>query len=97
MEKTERLAFFAELVRSCHELYLWSYDADMTLVSSNCPLETTMEALLNMDGMKQRIQSYALENNTPIILENSLSFLWIAAPDKGTERSRACGCWGRSS
>lgn len=76
----ERIAYLGELIKSCHKLYLWSYDADFQFVSSNCEEESGMEALLNMDQMKKKILTYCTGHVTPIIITNTVAFMWIAEP-----------------
>ena len=43
MDIQQNLALFRELISCGNNIYTWRYDADGTLLSSNCPQETLFE------------------------------------------------------
>lgn len=82
----DNVRYFAELLGSCHNLYLWSYDGAMELSYSNCPDWDGMEALVGLGEMKERLVSYAKEGRVPILITNAVTFLWIAQPVREENR-----------
>lgn len=79
MNVDEKLSFFGDLLQTCHNLYLWSYDANFQLISSNCPNEDAIGMLFSLDPIQKRILKAYPQGSRPILLTNSLGLMWTAA------------------
>ncbi len=82
MELRDRLDLFQELIGCCHNLYLWAYDREMTLIRSNCPDELTVRNLFSLGGAREVLLTYAVEHTKPIIMTNRLGMMWSAVPER---------------
>ena len=50
MDIQQNIDLFQELIRCGAEIFTWCYDADGTLLSSNCPDESILAAAFSMFG-----------------------------------------------
>lgn len=82
MFSNDRLRFFSNMIRCCHNLYLWHYDSSFRLVSSSCPEESTIGSFLKLDNVSNLILEPAEINNDPLILTSSIRLMWTAAFEK---------------
>lgn len=72
----ENLTLFRDMIGCCHNLYLWTYDRDFHLVSSNCPEQNAIDDLFALSRCKEReLTSYS----TPVIFTNEFGLVWIVA------------------
>lgn len=79
MEQKERLSFFNHMIRCCHNLYFWSYDASFQLIESNCPDETAIGSFLRVERSHEMILEYAKDNDMPLIITSAIRLMWTAA------------------
>ena len=82
MEQRDRLDLYQDMVQSCHNLYLWEYDREMTLIRSNCPFELTVRNLFSMNGARDVMLNYSVRHSKPIIMTNAIGLMWTAIPEK---------------
>ena len=82
MFSTDRLSFFSNMIRCCHNLYLWHYDSSFRLVSSSCPEESSIGSFLKLDNVSDLILEHAWNNEDPLILTSSIRLMWTAAFEK---------------
>lgn len=82
MFHNDRLTYFSEMVGCCQRLYLWELDHLFELISSNCPEQESLFAILNMSIMKEQILEYASAKDEPYILTGALSMMWVSAFEK---------------
>ncbi|MBO6092585.1 MAG: helix-turn-helix domain-containing protein [Oscillospiraceae bacterium] len=82
MELRDRLNLFQDMVQSCHNLHLWEYDRELSLIRSNCPFELAVRNLFAMGGARELLLDYVKKHNRPIIMTNSLGMMWAAIPEK---------------
>ena len=80
MFSNDRLRFFSNMIRCCHNLYLWHYDSSFRLVSSSCPEESSIGSFLKLDNVSDLILEHARNNEDPLILTSSIRLMWTAAP-----------------
>ncbi len=85
MYLNERLDFFSNMIRCCHNLYLWKFDPAFQIVSSNCPEEKSIGNFLNPEGLRDLILDYADENDMPLIVSSSIHLMWSAAFEKNEQ------------
>ena len=69
---------FQELVRCCHALYIWQYDAGCRLLYTDYPDFQD----LSPDRFCQEIIAHGKKNKSPLILSETGGMLWIAAFEK---------------
>lgn len=81
MDTAERIALFRDIVNCCHNLYLWSYDADCRLLSSNCPQEILIHQMFTMSEQYRIITDYAKLHRKPGILTNDIGLIWVVFPE----------------
>lgn len=74
-----KLALFAEFLE-CSNVFLWHYDGEMRLISSNHPNQDQFHTLFTIGGSKERIHKYCLCNRMPGFSSDLASLLWLAAP-----------------
>ena len=82
MTTDTRLAVFQELVACCHNLYLWSYDDAMHLLSSNCPDEKSVVQFAQLDNFNSTLLDFGKAHTKPAIMTDSLGLMWLASPEK---------------
>lgn len=74
----DRLQLFSNMVRCCHNLYLWHYDSDFQLLSSNCPAESQISAFVNLNSFQNAILKHQKDQYTPLILTNQINLMCVA-------------------
>ena len=82
MDINERLSFFSSMIRCCHNLYFWNYDAAFHLIESTCPDETAIGAFLRVERSHEMILEYAKDNDTPLIITSAIRLMWTAVFEK---------------
>lgn len=75
-----RLEFFAEMLMSCHNLYLWQYDSGFYLIRSNCPNEGSVNNLFSLLRGGKLMKKQLLEQDTPVLLTNNVGMMWVTQP-----------------
>ena len=88
MELRDRLDLFQDMVQSCHKLYLWEYDRELSLIRSNCPFERTVRNLFAMGGARETLLGYAGLHSRPILMSNALGMMWAAVLEKQQDELR---------
>ena len=85
MEIFQNMALFSELIQCGGTIYTWCYDADGTLLRSNCPDEAFLSGAFDLFGCKQRMLEYGKSHFAPITLGTALGMVWAAAFEKEDE------------
>lgn len=80
MELESRLDLFQNMVGSCHDLYLWTYDCAMHLISSNCPEQETIHNLFATACQQSAFHSQIVEAETPLLLTSEMDMMWMTIP-----------------
>lgn len=86
MDIEYRLRLFREMIRCCHNLYLWHYDAQLQLIDSNCPDQALLNSLLSVGEHQNVLRTFAEKHHTPIILTNTMGIMWVGALEKEEEK-----------
>ncbi len=73
------LGFFTNLISCNQNLYYWSYDTNLNPIYNNCPNASAYETIFELNGCKAYLASYLLNNQMPLILNDSMGLVWIAA------------------
>lgn len=82
MFSNDRLHFFNNMIRCCHNLYLWHYDSSFHLISSSCPEESSLSSFLKLDNVSDLILEHAESSEDPLIITSSIRLMWTAAFEK---------------
>lgn len=82
MDIPENMRLFAELIRCGGEVYLWCYDADGTLLHSDCPDEAFLAGAFDLMGCKQKMLEHGRAHHRPVTLGTALGLLWGACFEK---------------
>ena len=72
----ENIDYFAELLSSVQDIYLWTYDAQGKLLKSNCPYEEEILGILN-DAHVSNVAEAAKKHNRPTILTSDYGTMWV--------------------
>lgn len=88
MNSDTRLSVFQELVGCCHNLYLWTYDRSMCLLSSSCPDEETVANLLLFGNHNETLIDFGKKHRRPVIMTDSMGLMWLASPEKDEDELR---------
>lgn len=94
MVLNDRLELFQNMLLCCHDLYLWTFDQNMALESSNCPQAAVMSGLLAVGNRLEDTRTYAQTSHAPLLMSNALGLMWIADPErdeKGLRRIHVLG------
>lgn len=76
----ERLSFFTGLIRCNYNLFLWNYDKDFRLLSTNCPKELISGDMITALGFLTLLHAHVEQGNrNPLVLDTEFGLLWIAA------------------
>lgn len=76
----QRLALFRDMISCCHNLYLWNYDRDMTLLESNCPESSILNELFISSKSIEALPSTLTEKKVPVLMSNELGLMWVNVP-----------------
>lgn len=80
MQIDERVALFRDMVNCCYDLYLWDYDCEMHLLTSNCPEQDAMHNLLRLSVSSDDFGNALVMQDTPILITNEMGMMWLAIP-----------------
>ncbi len=84
MNVDERLALFVELLSCQGNYYIWTYDMEGNILSTNCRYLYLDNILKRADGYGELL-NYAQDQTMPIIISATFGLLWGAAIEKGKE------------
>lgn len=87
---SRNMDYLAELLLCGDPVYLWCYDADGNLQSSNCPEEGMLHAAFELLGCKARMLEYGAEHETPVTLGTALGVQWGACYERVDGAVRRC-------
>ncbi|MFV0465581.1 MAG: helix-turn-helix domain-containing protein [Lachnospiraceae bacterium] len=80
MDNYEKIKYYQELISCSYNVYLWTYDSNVTLLNTNCPNEMIASDMITLLNFSSVLLSQAqTEHHYPIILDTDLGLLWIAA------------------
>ena len=77
----EKLDFFRQLIRSAHDIYMWIYDEELRLISSNCHCESVYNEVFRTFH-QERLMSSIHSRENPVILTSSMGLVWLADFEK---------------
>lgn len=78
MTLDERLGLFSAMIRCCHNLYLWHYDANFELLDSDCPAQSQLSGFVNLSSFRDAILKHQNDQHTPLVLANQINLMCVA-------------------
>jgi len=85
MNVDDRIALFSELLACQGEYYLWSYDPEGNLLSTNCSY-LYLDSILRRADCFSGLLEYAQTESTPMIISASIGLLWGAVMEREDEK-----------
>ena len=82
MDILQNTNLLSELFRCGDELYLWCYDADGTLLKSNCPEASLFDTAFEIFDCKRMMLEYAETQDNPATIGTAFGMKWGAAFEK---------------
>lgn len=89
-----RLKIFSDIISSCHNLYLWTFDSNMNLLDSNCPKQDLLIDLAAATNHEKHLYHCAQKYTTPTVLSSDFGSMWIVAPEKVDDELKRVHCLG---
>ncbi len=86
MDIFQNMALFSELIQCGGSIYTWCYNADGTLLRSNCPDEVFLSGAFELLGCKQRMFEHGQKEDLPVTLGTAIGLLWGAAFEKENDQ-----------
>lgn len=77
-----RLEVLSEMLGSIARLSFWKYTPNFELLETSCAETGLFLKLFQSKGYQERITAHFRENDCPIMLSDSLGFVWLAAAEK---------------
>ena len=68
----QRLSLFRDMIGCCHNLYLWTYNAQMELLESNCPEDRILNELFISSKQLDELPQVLVSRNYPVLMSNNL-------------------------
>ncbi len=82
--RSDRIAFFSQMISCGQNLYLWEYDASMQLVDSNCTQQELFSNVFVQDGCPAFLSDCIAKNvHHPMLFYSKAGFSWIAVFENG--------------
>lgn len=75
-----RLMFFQEMVCSCHNFYLWTFDDKLHLLQSNCPDSDLLQQWFLLCLHQADPSMEIIKAVTPAVITGTVNMMWIAVP-----------------
>lgn len=79
MDVQQNLSLFRELMLCDGDIYSWCYDANGTLLGSNCPDEAMLGAAFEVFGCLRKMLAVGAERDLPTFLSSDTGLVWGAA------------------
>ena len=82
MDVFQNMELFSELIQCGGNIYTWCYNADGSLLQSNCPEAGFLSGAFDLFGCKKKMLDYGRQHATPVTLGTALGMTWAAAFEK---------------
>ena len=68
MDVFQNMKLFSELIQCGGNIYTWCYNADGSLLQSNCPEAGFLSGAFDLFGCKKKMLDYGSRHTTPVTL-----------------------------
>ena len=82
MDVFQNMELFSELIQCGGNIYTWCYNADGSLLQSNCPEVGFLSGAFEIFGCKKKMLDYGSRHTTPVTLGTAIGMTWAAAFEK---------------
>ena len=82
MDVFQNMELFSELIQCGGNIYTWCYNADGSLLQSNCPEAGFLSGAFEIFGCKKKMLDYGSRHTTPVTLGTAIGMTWAAAFEK---------------
>lgn len=82
MDVFQNMELFSELIQCGGNIYTWCYNADGSLLQSNCPEAGFLSSAFEIFGCKKKMLDYGSRHTTPVTLGTAIGMTWAAAFEK---------------
>ena len=82
MHVFQNMELFSELIQCGGNIYTWCYNADGSLLQSNCPEAGFLSGAFEIFGCKKKMLDYGGRHTTPVTLGTAIGMTWAAAFEK---------------
>ena len=90
MDVFQNMELFSELIQCGGNIYTWCYNADGSLLQSNCPEAGFLSGAFDLFGCKKKMLDYGSRHTKPVTLGTAIGMTWAAAFEKdGSALKRA--------
>lgn len=73
---------FGNMVRCCHNLYMWEYDESLNLLHTNCDSALEYNSSIPMNIPIETIQKITSGSKYPVIIGNEIGMTWVVTPSE---------------
>ena len=81
MDVFQNMELFSELIQCGGNIYTWCYNADGSLLQSNCPEAGFLSGAFDLFGCKKKMLDYGSRHTKPVTLGTAIGMTWAAAFD----------------
>lgn len=92
MTREDKASLLRELFDLCDRLPVWTYDANGTLLGSDCAGEAVLNTAFSAFGCQAQMLAAAARGDDPVMLGTSLGLVWGAAFEK-SDTGALQRCW----
>lgn len=82
MDAFQNMELFSELIQCGGNIYTWCYNADGSLLQSNCPEAGFLSGAFDLFGCKKKMLDYGSRHTKPVTLGTAIGMTWAAAFEK---------------
>ena len=82
MDVFQNMELFSELIQCGDNIYTWCYNADGSLLQSNCPEAGFLSGAFDLFGCKKKMLDYGSRHTKPVTLGTAIGMTWAAAFEK---------------
>ena len=85
----ERIALLQEQMLCVGPIYMFRFDAEGNLKSSNCPEQTIVDQAFGVLGCRDKMLTFSKGNDAPLWINSPIGLEWIAAAERKADE--ICG------
>ena len=94
MDVFQNMELFSELIQCGGNIYTWCYNADGSLLQSNCPEAGFLSGAFDLFGCKKKMLDYGSRHTTPVTLGTAIGMTWQCAETRlGHRAGVLSGCF----
>ena len=84
MDVFQNMELFSELIQCGGNIYTWCYNADGSLLQSNCPEAGFLSGAFDLFGCKKKMLDYGSRHTTPVTLGTAIDHAAVRGVENRT-------------